>query len=71
MPEGDPYVTCTYTYFDSDETNSIAFYKVSDRRYCVVEDGDNVKGLIDPTYLERAVEYLELLNNGEEVPEVY
>ena len=71
IPEGDPYVTCTYTYFDSDETNSIAFYKASDRRYCVVEDGDNVKGLIAPNDLERAVEYLELLNNGEEVPEIY
>ena len=71
MPEGEPYLKCTYTYYESDETNTIEYYQMSDRRFCVVEDGTNVKGLVSNENLERAVEYLELLNNGETVPEVY
>ena len=68
MPTGEPYLTCTYTYFDEEGSDTIEFYKVSDRRYATVENGD-LKGLALSDTVDLAAQNLQLLNSGEEVPD--
>ncbi|HIU32180.1 MAG TPA: DUF4340 domain-containing protein [Candidatus Caccousia avistercoris] len=68
MPTGEPYLTCTYTYFDEEGSDTIEFYKVSDRRYAIVENGD-LKGLALSDTVDLAAQNLQLLNSGEEVPD--
>lgn len=68
MPEGEPDLSCTYTYHEGDETDTIEYYKVSDRRYAIVQNGQ-LMGLALSDLVNTATSDLVLLNNGEEVPD--
>lgn len=67
-PTGSPVLTCTYTYQDKDGSDTIEYYKVSDRRYAIVENGQ-LLGLALSDTVDLAMQNLELLNNGETVPD--
>ena len=68
MPEGEPDLSCTYTYQEGGETDTIEYYKVSDRRYAIVQNGQ-LMGLALSDLVNTATTDLVLLNNGEEVPD--
>lgn len=68
LPEEDPYISVTYTYFDNDNVDVVDFYKVSERRYTVVLNGE-VLGNIVTNGMEVALENMDLLIKGEEVPD--
>lgn len=67
-PTGDPVLTCTYTYQDKEGSDTIEYYKVSDRRYAIVENGQ-LMGLALSDTVDLAMKDLELLNAGETVPD--
>ena len=68
MPTGTPDFSCTYTYQDEEGSDTIEYYKVSDRRYAIVENGQ-LMGLALSDTVNLAMQDLELLNAGEEVPD--
>lgn len=70
MPEGEPALTCTYTYQDKPGSDTIEYYRVSDRRYAIVENGQ-LMGLALSDDVDLAMQDLELLYSGQDVPEVY
>ena len=61
-PEGKPYLTLTYRYYDSDEADVVEFYesKESDRTYLAVVNGA-VDGVVKKTSLE------SLLSNAKDM----
>ena len=70
MPEGEPTLTCTYTYQDKPGSDTIEYYRVSDRRYAIVENGQ-LMGLALSDDVDLAMQDLELLYSGQDVPDVY
>ena len=58
-PTGDPVLTCTYTYQDKEGSDTIEYYKVSDRRYAIVENGQ-LMGLALSDTVDLAMQDLEL-----------
>lgn len=68
MPTGTPDITCTYSFYDGSEPDVLELYKVSDRRYAIVANGE-LMGLALSDTVDLAMNNLELLNNGETVPD--
>ncbi|MFR9310991.1 DUF4340 domain-containing protein [Hydrogeniiclostridium mannosilyticum] len=68
IPDGDPEITATYRYFDKSDVDVVEFYRASGRRYTVVVNGQ-VLGNTVTSGMETALESMELLIQGEEVPD--
>ena len=68
MPAGEPQFTCTFSYYDGSDPDTIEYYKVSDRRYAIVANGE-LMGLALSDTVDLAMNNLVLLNNGETVPD--
>ena len=68
MPTGEPQFTCTFSYYDGSDPDTIEYYKVSDRRYAIVANGE-LMGLALSDTVDLAMSNLVLLNNGETVPD--
>ena len=68
MPTGEPQFTCTFSYYDGSDPDTIEYYKVSDRRYAIVANGE-LMGLALSDTVDLAMSNPVLLNNGETVPD--
>jgi hypothetical protein len=65
-PSGSPTYRVTYSYFDKGSTDTVEFYKSSDRRYTAVVNGE-IFGTIVSTDVDKVFEKFDLLQAGKTV----
>jgi len=65
-PSGSPDYSVEYSYFDKSAKDTIQFYKSGDRRYTAVVNGQ-VYGAVVSTEVEKVINNLKLLQNGQTV----
>ncbi len=65
-PSGTPAYRVTYSYFDKNSTDTIEFYRSSDRRYTAVVNGE-VFGTVVSSEVDKVLDKYEQLQTGKAV----